>query len=43
VLALAPFAVATTLYTAVATFAAVTGGIALAVAAWHLRRREPSR
>jgi MFS family permease len=32
-------AVATTLFTAVTTFAAVTGGLALAVAAWHLRDR----
>ena len=32
-------AVATTLFTAVTTFAAVTGGGALALAAWHLRNR----
>jgi MFS family permease len=33
-------AVATTLFTAVTAFAAVTGGGALAVAAWHLRHRS---
>ena len=32
-------AVATTLFTTVTTFAAVTGGGALALAAWHLRNR----
>src|SRR6266702_2988418 len=32
-------AVATTLFTAVTTFAAVTGGGALILAAWHLRNR----
>jgi len=32
-------AVATTLFTAVTTFAAVTGALALTVAAWHLRDR----
>ena len=32
--------VLTTLFTAVATFAAVTGGCALAVAAWHWRSRQ---
>jgi predicted MFS family arabinose efflux permease len=32
-------AVATTLFTAVTTFAAVTGGGALVLAAWHLRNR----
>jgi predicted MFS family arabinose efflux permease len=38
-------AVATTLFTAITTFAAVTGSGALVVAAWHLRHREgdPSR
>ena len=30
-------AVATTLFTAIATFAALTGGGALVLAAWHLR------
>jgi hypothetical protein len=33
-------AVATTLFTAVATFASVTGGGALIFAAWHLRNRS---
>jgi hypothetical protein len=32
-------AVATTLFTAITTFAIVTGGGALALAAWHLRHR----
>ncbi len=32
-------AVAATLFTAVATFGAVTGGAALMLAAWHLRHR----
>jgi len=32
-------AVATTLFTAVTTFAVVTGGGALVLAAWHLRNR----
>jgi hypothetical protein len=38
-------AVTTTLYTAITTFAAVTGGGALILAAWHLRNRgkAPSR
>ena len=37
-------AVATTLFVAVATFAAITGTCALALAAWHLRHREmPSK
>jgi hypothetical protein len=37
-------AVATTLFTAIATFAALTGGGALVLAAWHLRHRgEASR
>ena len=37
VIGLGVLAVLTTLFTAVTTFAAVTGGCALAVAAWHLR------
>jgi MFS family permease len=37
-------AVATSLFTAIATFAAITGGGALVLAAWHLRHRgEASR
>ena len=32
-------AVATTLFTAIATFAAITGAGALVLAAWHLRHR----
>lgn len=40
VIGIGVLAVATTLFTAIATFAAVTGCGALAVAAWHLRHRE---
>ncbi len=36
-------AVATTLFTAVTTFAAVTGAGALILAAWHLRSATPPR
>lgn len=39
VIGIGVLAVATTLFAAVTTFAAVTGGGALAVAAWHLRNR----
>ena len=40
VIGIGVLAVATTLFTAVATFAAVAGGGALAVAAWHLHHRD---
>jgi hypothetical protein len=40
VIGIGVLAVATTLFTAVTTFAIVTGGAALAVAAWHLRHRD---
>lgn len=46
VIGIGVLAVMTTLFTAVATFAAVTGGGSLAVAAWHLRphaARVPGR
>jgi len=39
VIGIGVLAVATTLFTAIATFAAVTGAGALALAAWHLRHR----
>ncbi|MFL6099393.1 MAG: MFS transporter [Actinomycetales bacterium] len=39
VIGIGALAVATTLFTAVTTFAVVTGGYALALAAWHWRRR----
>ena len=40
VIGIGVLAVVTTLFTAVATFAAVTGGCALIVAAWHWRNRQ---
>jgi MFS family permease len=40
VIGIGVLAVATTLFIGVATFAAVTGAAALAVAGWHLRHRE---
>jgi len=43
VIGIGVLAVATTLFTAVAAFAAVTGCGALAVAAWHLRHRDETR
>jgi hypothetical protein len=40
VIGIGVLAVTTTLFVAVTTFAAVTGGAALIVAAWHLRHRD---
>ena len=40
VIGIGVLAVRTTLFVAVATFAAVTGLAALVVAAWHLKRRD---